>query len=99
MDKPDVFLTNFEVFLDYIIIAATTILITADENEKLKNFTKNKNGKITIKVPTDKIYKEANIPLFEYTGGVGWWKKDLKPASNYLITPKSYLEYEEAFLE
>ena len=98
MDKPEVFLTNFEVFLEYIIIAATTILITADENEKLKNFTKNKNGKITIKVPTDKIYEEANIPLFEYTGGTGWWNKDLKPASNYLITPKPYLEYEEAFL-
>jgi hypothetical protein len=98
MDKPEVFLVDFNIFLEYIIIASTTILITSEENEKLKNFTKNKNGKITIKVPTDKIYQEANIELFEFAGGSKWWEKDLKPASNYLITPKEYLEYEEAFL-
>jgi hypothetical protein len=99
MDKPEVFLKDFDVFLQYVIVASTTILITSDENEKLKNFTKNKNGKITIKVPTDKIYQEANIELFEFTGGSKWWQNNLKPASNYLVTPKEYLEYEEAFLE
>jgi hypothetical protein len=37
--------------------------------------------------------------LFEFTGGSKWWQNNLKPASNYLVTPKEYLEYEEAFLE
>lgn len=99
MDKPEIFLSDFDTFLEYIIIASTTILITSEENDQLKNFTKNKNGKITIKVPTDKIYQEAGIELFEVGTGAGWWKNELNPASNYLITPKPYLEYEEAFLE
>lgn len=99
MDRPEIFLCDFDTFLEYIIIASTTILITSKENDELKNFTKNKNGKITIKVSTDKIYQEAGIELFEVGTGVGWWKKDLNPASNYLTTPKPYLEYEEAFLE
>ena len=42
MDNSEVFLTDFDVFLQYIIIASTTILITPEENNKLKNFTKNK---------------------------------------------------------
>ena len=59
MDNTDTFLSDFNVFLKYIILASTTILITSKENDKLKSFTKNRNGEIIIKVPTDKIYKEA----------------------------------------
>lgn len=98
MDNPEVFLTDFNVFLEYIILASTTILITSKENDKLKNFTKNKNGEILIKVPTDKIYQEAGIELLETQSGRGWWKRDLKPADNYLHTPDLYLEYEKKFL-
>jgi hypothetical protein len=98
MDRQDIFLSSFEVFLEYVIIASTTILITSDENEKLKSFTKNKNGHLIVEVPTDKIYQESNIELFETNYGRGWWKKDLKPASNYLITPEPYLDYEKTFL-
>jgi hypothetical protein len=99
MDKPDIFLSDFNVFLDYIIIAATTILITPEENEKLKNFTRNKKGQISIKVPTDRIYQEAEIELFDIKGKRKWWETDLQKVNNYLITPKPYLLYEEAFLE
>lgn len=98
MDNPEVFLTDFNVFLEYIILASTTILITSKENDKLKSFTKNKNGEILIKVPTDKIYQEAGIELLETQSGRGWWKRDLKPADNYLHTPDLYLEYEKKFL-
>lgn len=98
MDNSEVFLTDFDVFLQYIIIASTTILITPEENNKLKNFTKNKNGEILIKVPTDKIYQEAGIELFETESGRGWYKRDLKPSDNYLPTPDVYLEYEKKFL-
>ena len=98
MDNPEVFLTDFNVFLEYIILASTTILITSKENDKLKSFTKNKNGEILIKVPTDKIYQEAGIELLETQSGRGWWKRDLKPADNYLPTPDLYLEYEKKFL-
>ncbi len=98
MDNPEVFLTDFNIFLEYIILASTTILITSKENDKLKSFTKNKNGEILIKVPTDKIYQEAGIELFETKTGRGWWKTDLKPADNYLPTPDLYLEYERNFL-
>lgn len=98
MDRQDVFLSSFEVFLEYVIIASTTILITSEENDKLKNFTKNNKGNLVITVPTDKIYEEANIKLFKTEYGKEWWKKDLNPASNYLITPEPYLEYEKKFL-
>jgi hypothetical protein len=98
MDNPEVFLTDFNIFLEYIVLASTTILITPEENNKLKNFTKNKNGKILIKVPTDKIYQEAGIELFETQSGRGWYNRDLKPADNYLPTPDVYLEYEKKFL-
>jgi len=98
MDNPEVFLTDFDVFLEYIILASTTILITPEENNKLKSFTKNKNGEILIKVPTDKIYQEAGIELFETQSGRGWYKRDLKSADNYLPTPDVYLEYEKKFL-
>jgi len=98
MDKSEIFLSNFDIFLEYLIIASTTILITSEENEKLKNFTKNRKGQIVIKVPTDRTYQEANIELFESGYGRGWWMKDLKSANNYLVTPKPYLDYEEAFL-
>lgn len=98
MDNPSVFLIDYNVFLEYIILASTTILITSKENDKLKSFTKNKNGEILIKVPTDKIYKEAGIELLQVEEGRGWWKRDLKPADNYLPTPDLYLEYEKKFL-
>lgn len=98
MDNSEIFLTDFDMFLDYIILASTTILITSAENDKLKSFTKNKNGEILIKVPTDRIYQEANIELLETQSGRGWWKKDLKQADNYLPTPSLYLEYEKNFL-
>ena len=98
MDNHEVFLTDFDIFLEYVILASTTILITSDENGKLKNFTKNNTGEILIKVPTDKIYKEAGIELVEVQKGNGWWKRDLKPADNYLPTPDLYLEYEKKFL-
>lgn len=98
MDNTDTFLSDFNVFLEYIILASTTILITSKENDKLKSFTKNRNGEIIIKVPTDKIYQEAGIELLEVQQGRGWWKRDLKPADNYLPTPDLYLEYEKKFL-
>ena len=98
MDNPDVFLTDFNIFLEYVILASTTILITSKENDKLKGFTKNKNGEILIKVPTDKIYKESGIELLEVQRGIGWHKRNLKPADNYLLTPDLYLEYEKTFL-
>ena len=84
--------------MEYIILASTTILITSKENDKLKSFTKNRNGEIIIKVPTDKIYQEAGIELLEVQQGKGWWKRNLKPADNYLPTPDLYLEYEKKFL-
>jgi CheY-like chemotaxis protein len=50
MDNTDTFLSDFNIFLEYIILASTTILITSKENDKLKSFTKNRNGEIIIKV-------------------------------------------------
>jgi hypothetical protein len=98
MDEHDKFLSDYNVFLEYLIISCTTILITPEENEILKKFTQNKNGKIKIKVPTDKIYQEANIKLFNSGKGRGWWSKDLDEMSNYLETPQPYLNYEKNYL-
>lgn len=98
MDNPDIFLNDFNVLLEYIILSSTTILITPEENEILKKFTQNKKGVIKISVPTDKIYQKANIKLFERKTGKNWWNKDLKEVSNYLETPDVYLEYEKKYL-
>jgi len=98
MDNSEFFLKDFNLFLEYIILSCTTILITPEENEVLKKFTQNKNGKIEIKVPVDLTYQEANIQLFERVNGKKWWQKELNTVSNYLKTPKLYIDYEKQFL-
>ena len=47
---------------------------------------------------TDKKYQHLNIELLEKVEGLRWYMKDMKPASNYIETPKELIEYETQFL-
>jgi hypothetical protein len=98
MDNSDKYLNDYDLYRELFIMACTTIIVTPEENRSLSFLTSNRDNDFKIYAHTDKKYQHLNIHLLEKTNGSKWYMKDMKPASNYIETPKELIEYETQFL-
>lgn len=98
MDNSDKYLNDYDLYRKLFIMACTTIIVTPEQNRSLSFLTSNKGNDFKIYAHTDKKYQHLNIQLVEKMNGTKWYEKDMKPANNYIETPKELLEYETQFL-
>jgi hypothetical protein len=98
MDNSDKYLNDYDLYRKLFVMACTTIIVIPEENRSLSFLTSNRNNEFKIYAHTDKKYQHLNIKLLEKANGSEWYVKDMKPASNYIETPKELIEYETQFL-
>ena len=96
-DNPEIYLSDFEVFMDLFAKLTTLICVTKKENDALRGLTKNnkKNNNILISCPKLLSYKHLGINLFEREQGAKWG--DAKPTDNLIVVSDSFTEYEKQF--
>ena len=93
-DQPDIWLSEFDKFYDLFLKCCQTIEVTSKENNLLRGLTKNRDGKLTVKVPTIEKYNYTNIKLYDEDEGV---ITDMSKIFESIV-PKELTEYEKQYL-
>lgn len=68
-DNPDVWLSDLDTFKTLFYKCCATILVTSKENTKLSKLTTNRDGVLTVHVPTKDKYEHLGINLFHEDKG------------------------------
>jgi hypothetical protein len=89
MDNADKYLNDYEAYSNIFDLCTTTILITKEENTRLRRQTKTRQGQLILECSLLDKYANANIKLIDGSGPIEDFPFSL---------PDSYLDWEKQFI-
>jgi len=96
MDKPEVYLDDYDNFENLFYLCRHVIKVTSEENFALSKLTENANGTFKVHIPTNMKYEHLGIELYEKQGHM--WENSVKLENSILHIFKDVLEFESRFL-
>ena len=97
MCHPEIYLDNYDNFIDIFVWAGSKIKVTCEENIDLRKLTSNKN-KLEILKPLNEKYDHVGITeLYKRPEGKSEWKT-AKLTDERIMIPQEYLNWEKQFI-